>query len=154
MRTRFFLLLTVLVACADPGPDGTPADAEEGPGAYVDDFETSGDFFTFMAGPVDGASVHGTVQIWYSSNLRSLIESGEDFTAPLGSVAIKVQDNGAESITVMVKEEPGFAPDHSDWSWEQRGIDGTLTNSGALAGCQGCHADYADTDYLAGTELQ
>ncbi len=128
---------------------GTP-----GPGAFAADFETSSDFFTLMAGEVDGASIHGTVQIWYSSNLRDLIESGAPFEAPEGSVAIKVQDNGSPSLTVMIKEAPGFAPDHADWLWEQRAVDGTVSNSGALTYCQECHQDWPDTDYLAGTDLR
>lgn len=127
---------------------------EPGPGAFAADFETSADFFTLMAAPVDGGTVHGTVQIWYSSNLRELIESGGDFTAPTGSVAIKVQDNGAEAITAMVKQPPGFDPDNGDWSYEQRSIDGTLNSEGALSFCIDCHEDWPGTDYLAGTELR
>ena len=141
-------------AVDDTGTPMTTMEDELGPGAFEPAFETSPDFFTLMAAPVDGASPHGTVQIWYSSNARDLIEGGSPFTAPVGTVSIKTQDNGAQAIVVMVKEAPGFDPDNGDWSYEQREADGTLTNEGALAGCIACHAGFPDTDYLGGTDLR
>ncbi|HHO51335.1 MAG TPA: hypothetical protein ENK18_10785 [Deltaproteobacteria bacterium] len=155
-------LSLMLLGCGGPAePDGTgdsgdtsPVEGAPGPGAFAPDFDTSSDFFTLMAGPVDGGTVHGTVQIWYSTNLRGLIESGGAFTAPVGSVAIKVQDNGVEAITAMIKRPAGFDPDNSDWSYEQRAIDGALNNEGALPSCIGCHVGWASTDYLGGTELR
>jgi hypothetical protein len=143
--------------CAGDGggaDSGAAAVGEPGPGAFDPDFETSGAFFTQMAGPVEGGTVHGTVQIWYSANLREGLEAGGPFVAPVGSVAIKVQDNGAPAITAMVKREAGFDPDDADWSYEQRDADGALTNEGALPFCIDCHSGFADTDYLGGTELR
>jgi hypothetical protein len=126
-----------------------------GPGAFAPDFETSADFFTLMAGPVDGGSVHEVVQIWYSTNARTLIESGGAFTAPVGTVAIKPQTNSAgDAIVVMIKQPAGYDPANGDWLYEQRDAAGALVNSGPLAGCIACHVGWPDTDYLAGTELR
>ncbi len=155
------MLLLFLGACGgeedkslDTGSDPTISEGAAGPGAFAPDFETSPDFFTLMAAPVDGGTIHGTVQIWYSANLRDAIEQGGPFVAPVGSVAIKVQDNGAEAITAMVKQPPGFDPANGDWSYEQRAIDGTLNSEGPNAFCSDCHVGWSDTDYLAGTTLR
>ncbi|MEZ4239113.1 MAG: hypothetical protein R3F59_23765 [Myxococcota bacterium] len=129
--------------------------AAEGPGAFAPDYATSGEFFTLMAGPVDAGSVHGTVQIWYSTNVRTQVEAGTPFTAPVGTVAIKEQTNGAgDAIVVMIKQEAGYDAAHNDWLYEQRDAGGTLGNSGPLQGCWSCHQGWPDTDYLAGTDLR
>jgi hypothetical protein len=116
---------------------------------------TNPDFFTLMAGPADSGSVHGTTQIWYSINLFDQVDGGGPFTAPVGTVAIKAQTNGAgDAITAMIKQAPGYDSANGDWLYEQRDAAGTLTNSGALQGCIGCHSSWPGTDYLAGTELR
>jgi hypothetical protein len=121
---------------------------------FAADYATNPDFFTLMAGPVDGGSVHGTVQIWYSVDLRELIEAGGPFVAPVGAVAVKAQNNGADAITVMTKQAAGFDPANGDWLYDQRDAAGDLQSSGALPSCIGCHTGWAATDYLAGTELR
>ena len=56
--------------------DGCPSDGcPTGQSGFDPNFETSPDFFTQMMGPVDGGAVHGTVQIWYSTDLMSSIGS-------------------------------------------------------------------------------
>ena len=137
--------------CVD-GPGEPSIGGEPGPGAFEPSYATSDAFFTRMAGPVEGESVHGTVQIWYSTNLEPLL--GAPFVAPEGTVAIKAQDNGQPALTVMIKEAAGFDPENGDWSYEQRSADGALTNAGALPACIACHAGWPETDHLAGTELE
>ena len=109
-----------------------------------------------MAAPTDGGSVHGEMQIWYSTNLRALVESGQPFVAPEGSVAIKKQwaTSGVVSYNIQVKLAEGASPDGLDWHWEQRNEAEDITGSGALPFCSGCHEDYPDTDYLLGTEFR
>lgn len=149
---RRVLVLGAVVGCAD----GDGAVGEPGPGAFAEDFATSAEFFTQMAGPQPSETVHGDMQIWYSVNIRPQIEAGGPFSAPVGTVAIKRQTNGDGSAlyNTMIRLEDRASPDGLDWTWEQR--DGALevTASGAIGPCVDCHRAWPDTDALAGTEIR
>lgn len=161
------LALLTAAACGPTGaedPDGADTTLEPGPGAFVADVETSPDFVTLMAGPVQGDSPHGRVQIWYSRNAESLLEL-TTFTAPVGTVAIKSSvdaDGVVQNYTVMIKEEAGFDAEHGDWRYEMRTPAGEIANdpdsgmpmSGAITMCIDCHQASAGTDFLAGTGLR
>lgn len=156
----------MVTGCGDDDDDGAggggdTADAApvapQGPGGFAPDFKTSDSFFTLMGGMVPGDSPHGSVQIWYSSNLRDMIES-PSFVAPEGSVSIKEfsNDNGT-GYAVMVKREAGFDSDNGDWYYEMRDADGTVRDMpppGAIETCINCHIAAAATDYLAGTGMR
>lgn len=166
--TVALLMISACGSAEDPeNTDESASQLVEGPGAFDADFRTSDDFFTLMSGPVAGASPHGTVQIWYSTHVRDLIEGDSDeFTVPVGTVAIKTGDmegdGTVDAITVMVKQESGYDPEHQDWLYEMRAVDGALQNdeasgmpmSGTMQMCISCHAAYASRDYLAGTSLR
>jgi hypothetical protein len=73
--TRSILIATfslALAACGGPGP---------GPGEFTADFKTNSGFFTKMSAALKGTSPHGTAQIWYSSNVKGLID-GTAFAVP------------------------------------------------------------------------
>jgi hypothetical protein len=156
------------VACSSTMPAGLPngvTDAAggqapaDGPGAFSADFATSAGFFTQMKGRRKGlpSSPHNLVQIWYSLNMKPLVTTSH-FTAPKGSVAIKVQDRSGggvpENIMVMIKQAAGFEPTNGDWSYEQRAADGTLQDAGKIAFCIGCHTGFPATDDLPGVVLR
>jgi hypothetical protein len=156
------------VACSSAMPAGAPPEvpdaaggqvAAEGPGAFSADFATSPGFFTQMKGPRKGLPIspHNLVQIWYSANLKPLVTMTR-FTAPKGSVAIKLQDRDGdgvpENIMVMIKQSAGYDPANGDWSYEQRAVDGTLQQSGKNAFCSGCHTGFPATDDLPGVVLR
>lgn len=143
-----------LVACDDDDDDAV--DSSLGPGNFQANYRTSNEFFTNMTGAEPGDSPHGVVQIWYSGNLRNVIDQ-PTFTVPEGSVAIKEFHTdstiGFEGIVVMVKKEPGFDPANGDWEYQVRDANATLQQQGALAMCIGCHVSASAADYLAGTQL-
>ena len=85
---------------------------------FVADYATNPDFFTLMAAPFAGTSPHGTVTIWYSSDLRADIESGMPFTAPVGATSIKEFDNGSVGLVVMTKQAAGYDAANGDWYYE------------------------------------
>ncbi len=132
------------------GPTG-PA----GPGEYRTDYQTSSDFFTRMSHPADSGSVHGTVRIWYSSNVMDFPLSGP-FEAPVGTVAIKEEYGGSGNViikVVMIKREAGYDPANNDWYYEARNTDDTVASDptpGTPSLCIGCHQASPDTDYLRG----
>jgi hypothetical protein len=135
----------------DPTDEVAPI-GEPGPGAFVEDFDTSAEFFTLMAGPADAGSVHGLMQIWYSENLRPLVTSGEGFVAPEGSVAIKRQGADMDLYNIMIKPPAGDAPEAGDWWFEQRDASFAVTRSGSVDFCVDCHAGYPERDLLAGVD--
>ena len=142
---------------------GQEAQGMKGPGKFMADYEKSGEFFTLMSGMKMGKSPHKKVHIWYSTNLKGLIDK-PSFKAPVGSVSIKPFNNdgkpGVDGIAVMIKKEPGYDPENGDWHYEMRTPKGELMKKGGMpmAGkigmCIGCHAAASAKDYLAGTEMR
>ncbi|MEQ8965678.1 MAG: cytochrome P460 family protein [Azospirillaceae bacterium] len=65
-----------------------------------------------------------------------------------------------DSVTVMVKREAGYDPDHQDWWWAKYNPDGTLQTNpngmalagrvakGADVGCIACHQAAPGGDYI------
>jgi hypothetical protein len=84
-----------------------------GPGAFAPDFASSSDFFTRMNRLEKGRtdSPHGLVRMYYSANIRSVVDEPE-FEVPVGTVAIKQQDHDGDgtidNVLDMVKETAGF----------------------------------------------
>jgi hypothetical protein len=142
---------------APHNPNPAEVAAQAGPGGFRTDFRSSDHFFTKMRDLRQGTSPHGRSQIYYSTNIKSLIETSS-FIAPIGTVAIKpfdmVGDSQIDGIAVMVKKEAGYDPEHSDWYYENRMPDGALAQDpapGKIAMCISCHANATATDYLLGT---
>ena len=127
------------------------------------DYDTSGDYFTLMSKMIMGQSPHKEVMIYYSNNLKDLVEKAS-FTAPVGAVSIKPFSNdgeeGVDGLAVMIKKAPGYDPENGDWHYEVRAPDGTLMEkdgmpmAGKIQMCIGCHAAASATDFLVGTELR
>ncbi|MEZ4317193.1 MAG: cytochrome P460 family protein [Myxococcota bacterium] len=126
-----------------------------GTSGYDAGYASSPDFFTQMTAPVAGTSPHGTVWIYYSEDLRTAIEGGGAFTAPVGATSIKeVYTGGSVSgYAVMTKQAAGFDADHGDWFYELLDPSGAVSEAGTLTNCIQCHSAGGDTDYLLGTDL-
>jgi len=163
-QSRLALALTVgisLTACSDSDTDtDTNSDAlTAGPGAFDADYADSDEFFTLMDSSVKGASPHGTVRIWYSSNIRDVIED-DSFEVPEGTTAIKEfdgdNDGTLDGYAVMIKEADDYDPANGNWYYEMRDAKGEVMPEpapGKIKDCIGCHAAAKGTDYLAGTTL-
>ncbi len=158
---RFWLAVSLLVtACGADKSSNTGPVLAPGPGAFDPTFATSDAFFTRMSKPAKGlsSSPHNIVQIFYSNDLEPAVGL-DHFDAPVGSVAIKTQDQNGDgkidNIMAMVKQAPGSLPDNGDWLFERYFADGTLDVSGGptLGFCWSCHSSWPDTSNLAGTSL-
>jgi hypothetical protein len=159
---------------SEPAPsDSEPGDAavsrpfelgdagvSTGPGDFEADFASSTDYFSLTGGlrPALSTSPHGRVQIFYSSNLRPLVDE-EWLIAPPGSVAIKNQDSDGDGVVdvvmVMIKgEDDGSGAGR--WRYQQRTPAGKLTldDSPKLDFCATCHELFAATDSLGGFTLR
>jgi len=147
-----------LALVASGGEEKTKAMA--GPGKYMADYATSKDFFTLMSGMKMGKSPHGSVQIYYSTNIKDMIGM-DSFMVPVGTVSIKPFDNdgtpGVDGIAVMIKKEAGYDPANNDWYYEMRDAKGNLKDMpapGKTKMCIDCHAVYPSKDYLGGTQIR
>jgi hypothetical protein len=145
---------------ADDTNTPTTTSGTKGPGGFKANFSQAGsDFFTEFKEPVAGKSPHGKVRIWYSNNIKAVIESAK-FTVPEGTVAIKEFDNdgtpGVDGVAVMVKKAKGYDPANNDWYYEIRdqwGVVQKTPAAGKTDMCISCHAAANATDFLAGTKL-
>ncbi len=45
-------------------------------------------------------------------------------------------------------KKSGYNPDHNDWFWLKVLADGTVEKQGKVEGCQTCHGEVADNDYV------
>lgn len=143
-------------ACADD-TDDTPLEIE---GGFDPSYRTSSGFFTQMSGLVEGSSPHGDTQIWYSTNIRSIIGDAS-FTVPAGTTSIKEfdmdQDGTVDGLAVMVKQDAGYDTANNDWYYEMRDTQGAVMAdppAGKTPMCIGCHTASRSTDFLAGTKLK
>jgi len=162
-KLRNLLLFTACIAffwVACDEDDETDNEDNKGPGAFSNDYETSSAYFTNMGGMVMGNSPHGEVQIWYTSNIKNLIET-ENFTVPEGTVSVKkfdtTGDGTIDGLVVMIKKESGYDSENNDWYYETRAADGTLLNDpapGKIEMCITCHQNWKSKDYLGGTEMK
>ena len=71
-------------------------------------------------------------------------------TMRAGAIVVKenyMPDSMLAAITIMYKVD-GYNTDVGDWFFVKRLADGTVEAQGRVGGCQGCHAQRADNDYL------
>ena len=140
-------------------PSPTERVLEKGPGEFKADFRTSSLFVTKMEGMSPSNSPHGTTQIWYSTNIESLLDQESFDPLPEGTVSIKTYDMdgqpGIDGVAVMIKKPKGYDPEHNDWYYENRTADGSQVTDMPAPGrnpmCYQCHGGGSTTDYLLGT---
>ena len=75
---------------------------------------------------------------------------GKKGVLPPDSIIVKenyTEDGEFKATTVMYKVE-GYNPEHNDWFWLKVLADGTVDQEGRPDGCQVCHAELKDNDYI------
>lgn len=143
-----------LLACSDDG--GTEPDPEPAVPAFPADFRGS---FSQVRDCRETAE-HGIgryIDVWADpAAAQAYLDGASSFE--VGTVLVKpiyldetCDPASIVSYVVMVKAEPGFAPDTHDWLWQSVDADRRVTEEGDLAECTGCHGacvtrDYACTD--------
>ncbi len=97
-----------------------------------------------------GQEPHGMLLTTYLNELALDALTTKAGAMPAGAIVVKenyMPDSTLAATTVMYKVE-GYNADAGDWFYLKRLADGTVEASGRVAGCQGCHAQRADNDYL------
>lgn len=139
------LLLTV-TACSSLG---TPADQSEAAVLWAEtaDHRDWG-YFDQHVGIQKGASPHGKFVATYINDIAH-----ENQTAPPnGSILVKENyrsddPSTLDSYTVM-KRIAGYDPDNDDWFWARYQKDGSVTHSGRVEMCIGCHFDARGDEFV------
>ncbi|MFU8813834.1 MAG: cytochrome P460 family protein [Pseudomonadales bacterium] len=98
----------------------------------------------------EGTEPHGMLLTTYVNS--AAYEALTEFPGqmPRGSIIVKenyTPDEELAAVTVMYKAEQGYNPEHNDWYWLKRQVDGTVDATGRAEGCQACHG-VSDKDYL------
>jgi len=138
-----------------PVPDTTAAavEAHLRAVAYQDNWELWPDLEPMY----EGSEPHGLRLTTYANDIvQEVLASGQTLI-PSGATVVKenyAPDSTLVAITVMYKQS-GFDPAHNDWFFVKFGPDWEVEESpqgeplsGRVPGCQACHGDQADADYL------
>jgi hypothetical protein len=97
-----------------------------------------------------GQQPHGMLLTTYLNEQALQAVNDQAGTMPAGAIVVKenyTPDSTLAATTVMYKVA-GYNPEAGDWFYLKRLADGMVEASGRVAGCQGCHAQRADNDYL------
>lgn len=98
-----------------------------------------------------GAEPHGMLLTTYLNGQALQALRGNAGSMPVGAILVKenyMPDSTLAAVTVMMKRQRSYNPDHNGWFFMKRLADGTVEASGRAEGCQNCHMGQADNDYV------
>ncbi len=143
-----FLVLPLLMGCADKAEDGALDEEEQALGealwGEIDGYEAWTQLDPWVGEQASADGTHGaTVQIWLNDAAAALITAAAGGDMPDGAAIVKegYDDNGElQAITAMLKEGGG-------WSWGRFDAEGAVSSAGdsAEASCAGCHSSGQDS---------
>lgn len=155
LRIRSWLLMVVLIvvvpaaACGETALPGTNGNAVI---AYLDDvnYQESWDLWPGLGEKYQGDEPHGMLLTTYV-NAKAL-EAVNSNASSMPDGAIIVKENytpaGVLAATTVMYKKSGYDSEHNDWFWLKYLADGTIEKQGKVEGCQNCHGDVKDNDYV------
>ncbi len=168
MNARSVLTLPLLLCLAACDEDSTMDSADTDASTEATDGEPTVDEQAIVTQALDFTSLekftdepvpsqHGlanTMNLWVNAGALSAYEGlGAGTLFDPGTYIIKEQINGdgsLNSVAVMFKGPPGYAPDAGDWWFGVINRDGSVVVGGQPNSCVGCHADVAEQDWAWG----
>ena len=135
-------------------PDTTAASVR----AYLDevDYQESWELWPGLGEKYEGGDPHGMLLTTYLSPAAYDALEGKEGVMPDGAIIIKenyTPEGKLAASTVMYKKS-GYNPQHNDWFWVKALADGTVEKEGMVEGCQNCHGDVKENDYVWTGPLQ
>lgn len=97
-----------------------------------------------------GTQPHGMLLTTYVNDAALDALTSKAGTMPAGAIVVKenyMPDSVLAAVTIMYKVA-GYNAAFGDWFFVKRLADGTVEAQGRVGGCQGCHTQRADNDYL------
>ena len=154
-RIRFWpllvaaLLAVAVASCGEPELPDTTGDAVA---AYLEEvnYQESWDLWPGLGEKFPGEEPHGMLLTTYLN--PAALEAVNSNASVMPNGAIIVKDNftpaGVLAATTVMYKQSGYNPEHNDWFWLKVLADGTIEKQGKVEGCQNCHGDVKDNDYV------
>ncbi len=104
----------------------------------------------------EGGEPHGALFTTYLNPTAFGALAEKAGSMPHGSMIVKenyTADRVFDLVTVMYKAD-GYNPDNNDWFWAKIKADGTVDAEGQVRGCQACHSQGADNDFVLTGDLR
>ena len=98
----------------------------------------------------EGPPPHGMLLTTYLNDAAFNALAGKAGSFSDGSIVVKENytlDGVLDATTVMYKVA-GYNSEHNDWFWTKVKADGTVEAEGKVEGCQACHSQQKDNDYI------
>ena len=158
-RSRFLIPVLVLMlgamalaACGESDGPELPDTTAASVIAYLDevDYQESWELWPGLGEKVEGGEPHGMLLTTYLNPIALKAFNDKAGTMPDGAIIVKenyTPDGTLAANTVMYKKS-GYNPDHNDWYWLKVLADGTVDKQGMVEGCQNCHGEVRDNDYV------
>ena len=97
-----------------------------------------------------GGDPHGMLLTTYLNPAAYGALQSKAGVMPDGAIIVKenyTPEGDLAANTVMYKTS-SYNPDHNDWFWLKVLADGTVEKEGMVEGCQNCHGEVKDNDYV------
>ena len=126
--------------------------------AYLDevDYQESWELWPGLGEKYEGGDPHGMLLTTYLNPAAFDALDGKEGVMPDGAIIIKenyTPEGKLAASTIMYKKS-GYNPAHNDWFWVKSLADGTVEKEGMVEGCQNCHGDVKENDYVWTGPLQ
>ena len=141
----------VVAACGGSEPE-LPATSADAVIAYLEEagYQDSWELWPGLSEKYPSEEPHGMLLTTYLNRAAYDALDGKEGAMPDGAIIVKenyTSDGDFAANTVMYKSS-GYNPDHNDWFWLKVLADGTVEKQGMVEGCQTCHGDVRDNDYI------
>ena len=136
------------MAQAVPLPDTTAASLWD----YLQsvDYRSNWELWPGKGEKYKGQVPHGMLLTTYLNPAALEALTGMAGSMPEGAIIVKenyMPDSTLAAVTTMYKVT-GFNPEHNDWFFAKQQPDGTVEVEGRGPGCQACHSQRAENDYI------
>ena len=120
--------------------------------AYLEevDYQESWELWPGLGEKVAGGDPHGMLLTTYLNPPALDALNAKQGVMPNDAIIVKenyMPDGVFAANTVMYKKS-GYNPEHNDWFWLKVLADGTVEKEGMVEGCQSCHGEVKDNDYV------
>ena len=141
-----------------PAPSPTPeaSDLPDTTGAAMlqylteQDYQEAWELWPGKGEKYEGPPPHGMLLTTYLNDAAFNALTSKAGSLPDGSIIVKenyTPEGVLDATTVMYKVAE-YNPDHNDWFWTKVAADGTVQEEGKVEGCQACHGQQRDNDYI------
>ena len=146
----------VLVTCVTPRGTHTGVDTFRDYGAWMQVNATpiTGDETGMLGSTVHGGET-GFRNVFVNSIGEPVSTGAADLPYPVGTIVVKETFRPADGqpgrlagVTVMVKRDAGYDPDHGDWEYLNLSAGLRIRSAGALRACYECHIAATASDYI------